>query len=181
MNPAGLKKIQILILDDHDLFREGLARLLEAEPDFSAVQCSTVREALQVVSKTAIDIVLLDYDLGLQRGSEFLTRARQENFQGRILVVTAGLSDKDAAQLLRDGVAGIFSKHSSPELLAKCLRQVIQGAPWIDIRYANALARVPEADPDGRKPTFTDRERAILRGVFEGLGEQRDCRSLECF
>jgi len=167
-----MEKIQILILDDHDLFREGLVRLLGDEPDFETIHCASIPEALQIVSKQQIDIVLLDYDLGIARGSEFLTRAHQDNFQGRILVVTAGLSDSDAAQLLRNGAAGIFLKQGSTVSLAKCIRRVMEGEAWIDHRYLNVLLRAPDPDRQNGKPVFSERERAVLRGIFEGLANK---------
>ena len=167
-----MEKIQILILDDHDLFREGLVRLLVEEPDFETLHCASIPEALQIVAKRPVDIVLLDYDLGLARGSEFLTRVRQNNFRGRVLVVTAGLSDLDAAQLLRNGAAGIFLKQGSPVSLAKCIRRVMEGEAWIDHRYLNVLLRAPDPETEHWKPVFSERERAVLRGVFEGLANK---------
>ena len=120
MNSAHSTKIRLLLIDDHALFREGLARLLGSETDFEvAPPCSNVDEALQVLQTTAIDLILLDYDLGQETGARFLVRASEAGFQGRVLIVTAGLAESEAADLLRHGAAGIFLKHNSPGLLAK--------------------------------------------------------------
>jgi DNA-binding NarL/FixJ family response regulator len=163
------QKVRILILDDHSLFREGLARLLEVEQDFAVVaHCSSVDEALRALAGAAIDIVLLDFDLGLQRGTEFLVDSRKKGFQGKILVVTAGLSDDDATQLLREGAAGIFLKHNPPALLVKSIRKVMEGQSWIEARYLSALLQ-GGASRKAESAPFTGRERAVLRGVFEGL------------
>lgn len=167
-------KTRILIVDDHALFCEGLVRLLETEPDFAvAGHCATVDEALRILHQRPLDIVLLDFDLGLQRGSEFLRRAREKNPQLRVLILTAGLSDLDAAQLIQDGAAGIFLKHSPLTVLAKSIRKVMAGEPWIDSRYSSVLLR-PEirALQEGRSVRFTERERAVLRGVFQGFGNK---------
>ena len=60
-----MKQIQILLVDDHSLFRESLSRLLEAEPGFSiAGTCATTSDALAAIERQPIDVVLLDYDLG---------------------------------------------------------------------------------------------------------------------
>jgi DNA-binding NarL/FixJ family response regulator len=169
MSVETVQKVRILILDDHSLFREGLARLLEVEPDFAVVaHCSSVDEALRALSGAQIDIVLLDFDLGLQRGTEFLLQSRTKGFQGTILVVTAGLSNDDASQMIREGAAGIFLKHNPPALLARSIRKVMEGQPWLEARYLSALMQGGAP----RKPDsthFTERERAVLRGVFEGL------------
>ena len=73
-----MDKIRILLLDDHSLFREGLSRLLAGEPDLvMAALCASVGEATDVLRRKPIDLVLLDYDLGKERGFEFITQARQ--------------------------------------------------------------------------------------------------------
>jgi DNA-binding NarL/FixJ family response regulator len=165
--------IRILLIDDHALFREGLARLLEAEPDFSLVaHCTSVDEAIRSLSKNSVDVVLLDFDLGLQRGNEFLERARDRSFAGRILIVTAGMSDDDAAEALRLGAAGIFLKHSPTALLAKSIRTVMEGEAWLDSRYLGALMRARDKPHRPRSTKFTERETAVLRGVFQGLANK---------
>ena len=64
-----MDKIRILLLDDHALFREGLSRLLEGEPDLEmAACCASVGEATDVLRQKPIDLVLLDYDLGKEAG-----------------------------------------------------------------------------------------------------------------
>src|ERR1700759_3470849 len=89
-----MKQIRILLVDDHSLFRESLSRLLEAEPEFvMAGTCATVAEALTAVEERCVDVVLLDYDLGEEQGTGFLDEARRRGFKGRILMVTAGMTD----------------------------------------------------------------------------------------
>ena len=61
--------LHILLLDDHALFRESVARLLSVEPGFDVVaHCGTIEEALQVIRRKSIDLVLLDFDLGERDG-----------------------------------------------------------------------------------------------------------------
>lgn len=168
------EKIRILLIDDHALFREGVARLLNPEPDFEIVaRCETVEEGLQALRQAAADIVLLDFDLGRERGNEFLIRARESGFPGRVLVVTAGLSDTDAVEMISRGAAGIFLKHSSPALLSKAIRTVMEGEAWLEQRYLTALLRMraPGEGEDSRG-RLTDRERGVLRGVLEGMANK---------
>jgi two-component system nitrate/nitrite response regulator NarL len=174
MKPEPTAKTRILIVDDHALFCEGLVRLLDAEPDFAvAGYCATVDEALHILHRKPVDIVLLDFDLGLQRGSEFLSRVRERNPRLRVLILTAGLSDLDAAQLIRDGAAGIFLKHTPLTILAKSIRKVMGGEPWIDSRYLSVLLRPDvRALQEGRSVRLTERERSVLRGVFQGLANK---------
>ena len=62
------KVIRVLILDDHSLFRGGVMRLLESEPDMQVSGCSNIAEALDILAQRQVDVILLDYDLGQERG-----------------------------------------------------------------------------------------------------------------
>jgi DNA-binding NarL/FixJ family response regulator len=168
------QKIRLLLVDDHALFREGLARLLASEPDFElAVPCASGEEALRVLESREIDLILLDYDLGAETGSRFLVLAGRTGFQGRVLVVTAGLGDNEVAEMLRLGVTGIFLKHNPPSLLAKAIRKVMAGEIWLDQRYLKILlqeSRSNDLESRGRK--LSEREREVLRSVFQGLANK---------
>jgi DNA-binding NarL/FixJ family response regulator len=164
-------RIRILLVDDHSLFREGVTRLLEGEPDLQVVaHCASVGEATDVLRQKAIDIVLLDYDLGKERGFDFIHQARQSEFKGRFLMVTAGMSDTESVKALGLGVSGIFPKQKSPAVLAQAIRKVMAGETWLDEHAIQALVRMSKlaAGPARTKP-ITDRENDVLHGVFEGL------------
>jgi DNA-binding NarL/FixJ family response regulator len=169
-----MTKIKILLLDDHALFREGLSRLVDSEPDLEmTAHCATLREATEILRQKPIDLVLLDYDLGKENGFDFIARARKVGFEGRFLIVTAGMSDTESVQAVRLGVGGIFLKHSSPALLAQAIRKVMAGETWLDQSSIQALieATKRQGTPDPRKP-FTVRENQVLQGVFEGLSNK---------
>ncbi len=169
-----MDNIRILLLDDHALFREGLSRLLEGEPDLEMVACcASVGEATDVLRQKAIDLVLLDYDLGKERGFEFITQARQGGFQGRFLMVTAGMSDAESVRALDLGVSGIFPKHRSPVVLTQAIRKVMAGETWLDENAIQSLVRASKhpGGTDRTKP-FTERETQVLQGVFEGLSNK---------
>jgi DNA-binding NarL/FixJ family response regulator len=171
-----MPKIRLLVLDDHALFRVMLSRLLETDPDFSVVgHFSTSAEALESLGKQEVDLVLLDYDLGEREiGFQFVRQARDNGFTGRIFLVTAGMPDADYVRALGLGVCGIFLKHSAPESLMSAIRKVMAGETWLDERCVQALVRALEtegASPQ-RKSQLTERERHVLRGVFEGLSNK---------
>ena len=166
------REIRILLVDDHGLFRESLSRLLQAEPDFRiAATCASATEALAVVDQQQIDVVLLDYDLGEEQGLNFLESARRQGFSGRVLMVTAGMSDAGTLRALESGAAGIFLKHSPPAQLIEAIHKVTNGEMWLDSRavrsfVAGASVRTgPEPVPQ----SLSVRERNVLKAVFEGL------------
>ncbi len=174
-------KIRILVVDDHALFREGVSRLLASEPDFEVVRCcGTSEEALPILASVPVDLVLLDFDLGRERGTDFLRQVRERGFEGRVLVVTAGVSDSDAALLISRGASGIFLKHSPPALLTKSIRTVMDGEPWLDQRYLMALLRMrAPGEEDDAKGRFTERERVVLRSVLEGQANKEIADQLQ--
>jgi DNA-binding NarL/FixJ family response regulator len=169
------------LLDDHTLFRESLSRLLDAEPDFEMVaDCSSVEQAIEVLRNRAVDLVLLDYDLGPQRAPDFLDRARALGLAPRVLMVTAGITPSESVQILKEGASGIFLKHSSPALLAEAIRKVHSGETWVDQRCLRDIVHVA-SHTEGRPASkdFTERERAVLRGVFEGQSNKEIGARLE--
>ena len=115
---------RILLIDDHALFREAIARLLAAQTDIEVIgEGATVGEGLEIVKTRPVDIVLLDINLGFEQGGAFLNLARAEGFSGKVLVVTAGVSKIEAGRLLQRGCAGIFLKHERPQLLIEKIRE----------------------------------------------------------
>jgi two-component system, NarL family, nitrate/nitrite response regulator NarL len=176
MSKAAEQTLHILLLDDHSLFRESVSRLLNAEADFDVVaHCGTIEEALQVLRRKSIDLVLLDFDLGETDGREFLRLAKVQGFKGKVLVVTAGVEDGAISELIRYGISGVFRKHDSAALLAEGIRDVMAGKVWLDHEQLQSVL-VPEAPPSrhdhGKTQKFTERERQVLSFVFEGLANK---------
>jgi len=169
-----MQRIRLLLVDDHPLFREGLARLLASEPDFEMVaQCSTSAEALQLLSRSGVDVVLLDFDLGDKQGTQFISSARQSGYAGKILMVTAGMNAKESSVALKLGASGIVLKHSSPSTLANAIRLVANGETWVDQKVTQQMAdRFLQDNQQSLPQTLTEREDQVLRGVFEGLANK---------
>lgn len=170
---SAVTKVRLLIVDDHTLFRESVARLLNAEQDFEVVaDCGTIREALNIISGASVDLVLLDFDLGQQTGFQFLEEARRIGFTGKVLIVTAGLSESEGADMMLHGAAGIFMKHSSAAALSQGIRQVMSGRVWIEQQYLRTIFHSPLAQkPAGKTQArhLSDRERRVLSAILEGL------------
>ena len=169
-----MQRIRLLLVDDHPLFREGLARLLAGDPDFKvAGQCSTSTEALQLLSRHDVDVVLLDFDLGDEQGNRFISSARQSGYQGKILMVTAGMTAAESSAALKLGVSGIILKHSSPGALTNAIRLAARGETWVDQKVILQMAdRLRQGGPQTLPQILTEREDQVLRGVFEGLANK---------
>jgi two-component system, NarL family, nitrate/nitrite response regulator NarL len=173
MPESAEQTIEILLVDDHTLFREGVARLLETELAFKVVACGSIKEALAVLRQQQIDIVLLDFDLGQRDGTRFLRLAKEQGFEGKILVVTAGVEEREAAELIRNGISGIFMKHNSAALLAQGIRDVMAGKVWFDQELLQAIMHGSTGPlPESQSGRFTQREHQVLSYVFEGLANK---------
>src|SRR5579864_6285162 len=127
-----MEAVRLLLLDDHTLFRESLGRLLESEPDIDVVaHCASIDQAIETLRRDQVDLVLLDYDLGQERAPQFLARLKEVSSNShpapRVLMVTAGMTPEESAQVLKQGASGVFLKHSSPATLAEAIRRVHGG------------------------------------------------------
>ncbi|MEO8593911.1 MAG: response regulator transcription factor [Candidatus Solibacter sp.] len=171
MTETTSRPIRALLIDDHALFRQSVAHSLTADPGLHVVPCASIRDALVLLSQQEFDLVLLDHDLGTERASQFLPAARQIGYEGRVLVVSAWVSDTEARRLIRQGVNGIFLKQGELSELASVIRTIAAGGTWFDRSFA-AIGEDPAASPQAAPPTFNDRQRKVLRFVLEGLSNK---------
>ena len=174
MPETSTSPTRILLLDDHALFRESLSRLLNAEPGLEVVvHCGTIAEALDALRQHAIDLVLLDFDLGDDDGRQFLRAAKEQGFEGKILVITAGIDAAATSELIRSGIVGLFRKHDSAQLLAQGIREVMGGKVWLDQEQLQTAFSAEQANATrAAAPSFTEREHQVLSAVFEGLANK---------
>jgi two-component system nitrate/nitrite response regulator NarL len=175
VSKTSTNNIRLLLIDDHVLFRESVSRLLQAEQGFEVVaDCSSGAEGMRIINSREIDIVLLDVDLGRERGVDFLESLRAEHFKGKVLLVTAGVNDSEVPSLIRKGVSGIFLKHGSPALLVQGIRETMLGKAQFDqdlLRRAFESAEEPV--PSQRHARLTEREKRVLSLIFEGLANKQ--------
>jgi two-component system nitrate/nitrite response regulator NarL len=171
MNAAVPVKIRVLLIDDHTLFRESLARLLQSEPGFEIVtHCSSSADALRAVRERAIDIILLDLDLGSEKGADLLGSLREAGFAGKVLLVTAGANEREMPGLIRKGISGIFLKHNSPTLLVQGIRDAMKGKALFEQEFLKKVLEISEGSASEIRHTrLTEREKHVLSLVFEGL------------
>jgi DNA-binding NarL/FixJ family response regulator len=166
---AVAEPTRILLIDDHSLFREAIARLLAGQPDFIiGGQCATVDEGIRILKETTVDIVLLDINLGMQQGGAFPTLARAQGFGGKILVVTSGVSKLEASRLMQRGCVGIFLKHEPPQKLIESIRNLVKGDSIGDLASTHEALDQMESSGQATPVPLTRREHQVLRGVFGG-------------
>jgi two-component system, NarL family, nitrate/nitrite response regulator NarL len=173
MSHTTTEPIRLMLVDDHALFREGLAGLLSNEPEISVVcKCATAREALEQIQQSKPTMILLDFDLRGERADDFPVAAREKGFVGKVLVVTAGVSELEAVQLVQSGVAGILHKHHPPDVLVDTIRRVARDEVCLEKSYLKPLFRSLRRGHAEGSPELTERDKTILRYVFQGLSNK---------
>jgi len=126
----------------------------------------------------AVDLVLLDFDLGERDGEDFLRMSAGVGYTGRVLMVTAGLDQARTAALVRRGISGVVRKHDPPSALVDAIREVLAGRVWLDQHSLKSMVEQPQEETvTARK--LTDRERQVLAGVFEGLANKQIADQLQ--
>jgi two-component system, NarL family, nitrate/nitrite response regulator NarL len=161
--------IHLLLVDDHELFRHGLIRLLNSEADFEVVgDCADLDAALEILKRKSVDVVLLDFDLGSEDGCHLLEELGRR-VRPRVLMVTGGVSSARMLSALEQGAFGIFMKQAHPAQLPQAIRRVMRGEFWLDPTILKTV--VEAAVRPSESPGASDlsaRERAVLRGVIAG-------------
>jgi DNA-binding NarL/FixJ family response regulator len=166
------QRAHILLVDDHALFRDSVARFLES--DFTVVGgCATIGEASELLQHNVVDLVLLDFDLGERDGIDFMRVAEAIGYKGKVLLVTAGVDETSAANLVKRGIAGVFLKHDPPAVLVDAIRAVLSGKVWFEQDYLHKLVGGANEEELPRTRKLTEREQQVLAGVFEGLANKQ--------
>lgn len=169
------KNIRILLVDDHTVFRQGLAHLINSQPGLELrFHCGCVGEGLVLLASGAVDLVLLDVDLGPERGLDFLARARRNGFQGPVLILTAGISEQEEELLQVHRISGVLRKDVSIETLAVNIRRVVAGRLSYEPPTVSRDRQIPQ------QKTLTTREADVLRLVMEGHANKEIAAELDC-
>jgi len=168
------KPIRLVVLDEHSLFRVSLARLLTCETGLEVVgECGTSAEALEMLSGSPVDVVLLDFDLGAEQAEELISSARKAGCQSRFLIVAGTTDAERSATALKIGASGIFLKSEVPERLVQAIRVIAGGSVWVDQKIIQLLAdqclnQLRHVDEKSGSP-LEDREERTLQGILGGL------------
>ena len=155
--------IRILIADDHAIVRQGLAALLEQEPDLTVVaQASNGQEVLTMFRQYQPDVTLMDLRMPQMDGVAAITAICAEFDTARIVVLTTYGGDEDIYRGLRAGAKGYLLKDTEPDELFAAIRTVFTGKKYIPIAIGVKLAdRMDNAQ-------LSDRELEVIRLIVTG-------------
>lgn len=127
MRSAEPEMIKVLIADDHPVIRQGLKRILDAEPEMKgADEAQNSQEALDLASKKEYDVLLLDIDMPGRSGLDALKELRAHQPKLPVLVLSIHSEEQYAARVLKAGAAGYLMKETAPEELVKAIRRAYE-------------------------------------------------------
>ncbi len=172
MTTTTIKKIRILISDDHAIVRKGLRTLINSEADMEVI--GEAEDGIEVVLKTRSlrpDVILLDMVMPRQDGLTAITQIKQEWPDARILVLTSFAEDDKIFPAIKAGALGYLLKDTTPEQLLQAIHDVYNGKSSLDSTVALKVIRELNR-PSGLPPTedpLTAREVEVLKLVAKGL------------
>ena len=170
--------IRIVLVDDQELFRAGLAVVLGAQDDLVVVgEAGDGREALSVIAETAPDVVLLDLRMPVMDGTQVAATLFGPAWQHpvpKVVVLTTFALDAAAATAIRAGASGFLLKGTSRDFLYAAVRTVAAGSAVIapdDIAqlFAASVDSAPPPVPPASYRSLTDRERTVFARTARGL------------
>jgi DNA-binding NarL/FixJ family response regulator len=182
MNFKKPQPIRIVIADDHPIFRDGLRRLLEAEPNLKVIgEASDGAEAVKMVRQLKPDILLLDLAMPKHPGLEALRDlgSGANSTPVRVILLTAAAEKSQIVEALQLGARGVVLKDSATQLLLKAIQTVMSGEYWVGresvsnlVEYLHNLLQSSTAESKQKTFGLTERELQIVAAVVAGFANK---------
>lgn len=175
--------MKILLIDDHTLFRQGLAGLLQRRGIEVSESVGGGREGIAIAKEQQPDIILLDMRMPEMSGISVLRELRKEGLEMPIVILTTSSDERDLVESLRSGAQGYLLKDMDPDELVSALRDIVRGKTVVSPDLAPTLARIVQDDgalPPMPSPfaNLTPRELEILSLLAEGQSNKVIARNL---
>jgi len=173
--------IRVLIADDHQLVRQGMAALLSVKPEFDILgQATDGVEAVELATSLSPDIILMDLQMPHKDGIEATREIKEDNPEARILIITSFAEDENVYLAIKAGALGYLLKDSSPEELMQAIHDVCEGRlslhPNIALKLIEELNRPTDLQPTD--DPLTERESEVLKLVAKGRTNQEIAEEL---
>ncbi len=170
--------IRVLVADDHNLFRDGLTRILDSQPDIEVIASVDSGEAAVArAAEIQPDVFLLDVNMPGIGGVGAIRELREINPQARILMLTVSESEEDLFTAVRSGARGYLLKDASTNQLVDAIQRIHAGEavlnPLMAAKLLDQFAALPKAlQPTPEMEELTTREQQILHLLTHGLSNK---------
>ena len=162
-----MKKINVMVVDDHEMFRSGMESLLKKNIDFEVHQgVGTQTELDKALSSEAIDIVLLDISLSGESGLDLLEEIAHKHPEVKFIMLTMHEEVQYVKESLRKGAMGYLLKESGEKELFEAIYDVQQGKKYFKNKISDLL--INDISAPVQDKVLTDRELTIVRMVADG-------------
>ena len=170
---------RILLIDDHPLFRRGVAQLLAAEPDLEVVgEAGDGESGIHLAVTLLPDVILLDLNMKGMDGLETLRKLKAGGVQSRCIMLTVSGDEQHVLSAVKSGADGYLLKDMEPEELVRSVRQSVVGGVVLDGAVAGILAQALNAPQPPERTSLTERESQILAQLAEGRCNKEIARLL---
>ena len=177
------EKIKLLIADDHAILRQGLRRILEAEPDMSVIgEAATGVDAVKRARQLKPDVVIMDISMPEQDGIESM-RQIVKTLSSRVLILTVHTEHHVISEAVSAGASGYLAKDSLDHELVSAVRTVVHGGTVFSPNVSRRLAessQIPQPGSGGYRSleSLTSREREVFLMLAEGKSPSEVANSL---
>ncbi len=168
-----IDKVKVLVVDDHDIVREGIKMVLDSDPELSVVGvASSGEEAIEKVRELEPNVVVMDIGMPGLSGFEATRRIRQSNPDVQVLALTVHDSEAYVFQMLQAGATGYVVKRAPADEVIQAVKRAYHGESVLHPSVAKLLIRDylsrVERGEEASYDTLSDREREILKLIAEG-------------
>lgn len=175
--------LNVILIDDHTLFREGLQGLLSRRNINILAAVGNGQEGLRLATELKPDVILLDMRMPEMDGMDVLRQLRKNGFTNPVAMLTTSSDERDLVESLRSGAQGYLLKDMEPDQLVLALRDIVAGKTVVAPDLAPVLARVVQGDSitavdENPFSKLTPRENEILALLAEGQSNKVIARNL---
>jgi two-component system invasion response regulator UvrY len=165
-----MKKIRILIADDHPIVREGYKKILMSQPDMDVTgEAGNGQEVLDLIQKKDFDLILLDISMPGRSGLEILKELKSQKPHLPVMILSIYPEEQYAVRAFRDGASGYLTKASTPKELISAIRKVSQGGRYVTEALAEKLTYFLHGDVDkAPHEKLSDREYQVMLLIASG-------------
>lgn len=174
-----MKKITVIIADDHQLFIDGLVSLFDREEEFSILDIANDgKELLDLLESKAPDLILLDINMPKMNGLEVLKCIRKKSTKIKVIILSTYFEDHLINKAKSLGANGYMLKTVSKEALLQCIKQVIIGKDNFEDKLSVNKPVLKEIDSFAKQFNLTAREREVLSIIGTGKTNQEIANQL---